>query len=99
MGRQTGNSAQTVQAATVGSFLESLDHPLRQEIEAVRRMIREAVPTAGEEIKWNAPSFYTSEHFATLHLRNRNCVQVVLHLGARPRAVGELKAAVADPHG
>lgn len=60
-------------------------------IDAIRAIIRRAVPAAREEVKWNAPSFATAEHFATFHLRAKEGVQLVLHLGARPRKDVDLR--------
>ena len=48
-------------------------------------MIVRAVPGVAESVKWNAPSFALSEHFATFHLRSKTGVQLVLHLGAKAR--------------
>lgn len=70
---------------TVEMFLASLDHPYKEEIIALRGIILEADPRIGEEIKWNAPSFRTSEHFATMHLRAKNGVQIIFHRGAKKR--------------
>lgn len=36
-----------------------------------------------ESIKWNAPSFAMTEHFATVKLRPVETVQVVFHTGAK----------------
>jgi hypothetical protein len=36
-----------------------------------------------EDVKWNAPSFYITEHFATFDLRSRDTVRVVFHTGAK----------------
>lgn len=58
-----------------------------------------AVPDVREGVKWNAPSFATTDHFATFHLRARAGVQVVLHLGAKPRQDAGLRNGVADPAG
>lgn len=71
--------------AEVEAFLGSLDHPLKPEIQAVRRIILGADPGIAEGIKWNAPSFRTTEWFATFHLRAKAGVQVILHLGAKAR--------------
>ncbi|MGN6790135.1 MAG: DUF1801 domain-containing protein [Rhodanobacteraceae bacterium] len=83
----------------VDTLLASLDHPCAAEIEVVRRIILAAVPCVRESVKWNAPSFATTEHFATFHLRTKSGIQVVLHLGAKPRPDSGLRAAVADPAG
>ena len=70
----------------VESFLASLDHPLKPEVLAVRQVILGADPSIAEGIKWNAPSFRTSEWFATFHLRAKAGIQVILHLGAKARS-------------
>ncbi len=56
----------------VETFLASLDHPFKQEILALRQIILDADPSIAEDIKWNAPSFRTSEYFATFHLRAKD---------------------------
>lgn len=86
-------------AATVAEFLAGLDHPFKEEILALRAIILGASPDIGESIKWNAPSFHTTEHFATFHLRARDGVQVVLHLGAKPRTDVPVRSEVRDPLG
>ncbi|MBJ6979251.1 DUF1801 domain-containing protein [Luteimonas sp. MC1895] len=84
-------------AATVQSFLAALDHPLKQEVVALRKVLLKADPKITEEVKWNAPSFKTSEHFATMHLRAKNSLQLILHLGARSKRTVP-RDAIADPH-
>ena len=84
-------------AATVQSFIAALDHPLKQEVVALRQVLLGADPKITEEIKWNAPSFRTSEHFATMHLRSKNSLQLILHLGARSKRTVPPDA-IADPH-
>jgi hypothetical protein len=73
-------------ADEVDAFLAALEHPRKDEIVALRRIILAADPNIAEGIKWNAPSFRTSDYFATVHLRTTNGVQVVLHRGAKKRA-------------
>jgi hypothetical protein len=80
---------------SVETFLASLDHPLKPEILALRQIILGADPSIVEGIKWNVPSFRTSEYFATMHLRAKDSVQVILHLGAKTRDTAGL--AIADP--
>ena len=84
---------------TVDAFLATLDHPHTDAIAAVRAIILGAAPGIGEGIKWNAPSFRTTEWFATFHLRTRDGVQLILHLGARVRDTAATGIAVDDPHG
>ena len=71
--------------AAVESFLAGLKHPLKKEIAAVREIILATDRSIGEGIKWNAPSFCTTEYFATVNLRSRDAVQLILHLGAKVR--------------
>jgi hypothetical protein len=80
----------------VGAFLAALEHPRKQEILALRAIILGADARIAESIKWNAPSFHTVEHFATFHLRAKEGVQVVLHLGAKPRPDAPVRAAIVD---
>ena len=83
---------------TVEAFLESLDHPRKAEILAIRRILLDASPAIGEGIKWNAPSFHTHEYFATFHLRPRDCVQLIFHRGAKVKD-GDVTGQVPDPAG
>ena len=77
--------------------MAALDHPRKAEIEAVRRVIRGADPRILEGIKWNSPSFRTREWFATTHLRAKQGIAVILHLGAKARA--EAAPEIDDPRG
>jgi hypothetical protein len=81
----------------VETFLAALDHPRKPEILAVREIILGADPRIGEGIKWNAPSFRTSEWFATFHLRAKEGVHVVLHFGAKKRDGFTPRSAISDP--
>lgn len=85
-------------AATVQDFIDALDHPLKAEIVALRQLLLRADPAISEQVKWNAPSFKTSEHFATMHLRAKDAVQLILHLGATSKRQVPT-AAIADPDG
>ncbi len=78
----------------IAALLDASTHPQRAVIDAVRALIARAVPVAVESIKWNAPSFATAEHFATFNLRARPGVQLVLHLGAKPRRDADMREAI-----
>ena len=82
----------------VAAFLRELDHPLKREIEAVRRIILGVSPAIREGIKWNAPSFRTTDYFATLNLRQGG-VWLILHTGAKVKASATKGVPVADPTG
>jgi hypothetical protein len=81
------------------ALLDRLRHPERRLIDALRRRIAAAAPRATESVKWNAPSFGMSEHFATLNLRAKRGIQLVLHLGARPRTDLDMRQLVDAPAG
>ena len=50
------------QPAKVDAYMQNLGHPLKDVVQALRQAILEADPAVGEEVKWNAPSFfYTGE--------------------------------------
>jgi hypothetical protein len=83
----------------VAALLAALKHPRDAEIRGVRAIILGADPRIREGVKWNAPSYFTTEHFATFHLRGKSAIQVVLHLGARGRPDARLRERVPDPSG
>jgi hypothetical protein len=75
----------------VDAFIASWDLPKKAEVETLRAIILGADPSIKEEIKWNAPSFFVSDHSATVRPRPLESVQVVFHTGAKvkdvPRAI------------
>lgn len=82
-------------SAAVNVFMSVLEHPHKATIEALRELILSTDPTIAEGIKWKLPSFRTSEYFATLHLRAKEGMGLVLHLGAKVRDVPSF--AIDDP--
>lgn len=83
--------------ASVDALMAALDHPLKRELESVRRAILAASPKIEDGVKWNAPSFHIGgAYFATLNLRAKDEVQVILHLGAKTRPDLE-PFTIADP--
>lgn len=83
--------------AAVDAFMKRLSHPLKAEIEVIRRTIRSAAPGIREGVKWKAPSFRTTEYFATTNLREKAGVGVILHLGAKVRALPAGGLEIEDP--
>ena len=88
----------TSSSTSVVDYIESLPDPLRLEVAELRRAILDAVPQAREEVKWNAPSFYLGDHFATLRLHGKVLLQLVLHLGAKSTATIP-RESIHDPSG
>ena len=69
-----------------GALLLTVSHPLHAEIVDVRSSLLGVDPRIAEAVKWNAPSYRTTEFFATFHLRSTDSVRMVLHTGAKRRA-------------
>ncbi|WP_224240332.1 DUF1801 domain-containing protein [Hyalangium gracile] len=81
------------------AFLRELDHPQKKEIEAVRQLILGISPEIREGIKWNAPSFQTTDHFATFNLRGKEGARLILHTGAKTKQTATTGMKIADPLG
>lgn len=95
--RIASESTGAAPTAEVDAFMKSLKHPHKPAIEAIRMLIRGADPAIVEGIKWSAPSFRTTEYFATTHLRAKDGVGVVFHLGAKVR--DKASVPIEDSHG
>ena len=85
--------------AAVDAFMSELVHPYKTEVEAMRREVLGAGPGIFEGIKWKSPSFRTHEYFATVNLREKNGIGLILHLGAKVKELGPSGIAVEDPEG
>lgn len=69
-------------------------------VDALRAIVLDADTRVEEGVKWNSPSFHIGgEHFATLRLGGKAGVQLVLHLGAKPRPDATVRESVPDPDG
>jgi len=94
-------SARQPKTDDVDEFMKKVDHPLKAALEMVRSIIRGASPAIAEGIKWNAPSFYVREYFATASINTRaktgECVQVIFHRGAKVKDNSTLGPAIRDP--
>jgi uncharacterized protein YdhG (YjbR/CyaY superfamily) len=83
----------------VAEFLRGLNHPLKKDIETVRKIILGVSPKIAEGIKWNSLSFRTSEFFATVNLRSKDRVQLVFHKGAKVKDNSTAGMQIKDPSG
>ncbi len=81
----------------VETFLAELDSGLKSEMLAIRQIILEVDPNIAEQIKWNVPSFCTTQHFATFHLRTKDSVGIIVHLGAKVRDTAVTGININDP--
>ena len=81
----------------VDEFMRTLEHPFKKEVEAIRASMLGVDRKIAEGIKWNAPSFRTSEYFATTNLREKKGIGIILHLGAKVRSLPSGKIVIDDP--
>lgn len=85
---------------TVTQFLDTLHHPYRAEIDALRRVILAADSRLHESVKWNAPSYAIGEMdcFTMRILPPKRQVQLIFHRGAKPQSP-PAERLIADPLG
>ena len=81
----------------VEAFMLQLEHPHKPAVELLRKLVLGVDPSVREGIKWNAPSFRTSEYFATTYLRSKTGIGLILHLGAKVREPADGGVAINDP--
>ncbi len=74
----------------VDEFFQKLRHPLKAEMEAVRKIICEASPKIVEDVKWGGPSFDYKEPMATFNPRVTAYVAIIFHKGELFREKSEL---------
>lgn len=81
----------------VDAFIDRLQHPAKALVVQLRAAVRGADPAIAEGVKWNAPSFRTGEYFATMNLRSKVGIALVLHFGAKVRQVAAGPGSIDDP--
>jgi hypothetical protein len=79
----------------VNAYMRDLKHPLADVVEALRQLILDTDPEIGEEVKWNAPTFFYSgemrpfdpkeykRHLIVFNLYQKNCIRLVFPSGAK----------------
>jgi hypothetical protein len=66
----------------VRSWLDELEHPLKDVILAVRRTFLEADQRISEMIKWRSPTFMYKGNLASIDPKAKRHVAVLFHRGA-----------------
>jgi hypothetical protein len=94
VGSETAEHARPSRA--VDDYLATLRHAHKEEIAAVRKVVMSADPSIHEGLKWNAPSFWHGDWFATFHLPAKGGLMLVIHRGAKVKAA-ESTQYVDDP--
>jgi hypothetical protein len=81
----------------VDAYLKKLKHPLLDVVEALRQIILGTDPEIGEEIKWNAPTFFYAgemkpsnpkeykRYLIVSNLYRKDCIRLVFPSGAKIR--------------
>lgn len=99
MSRARSAATKRAPSAAVDAFIAALEHPHADAVVALREAIRAADPRIGEGIRWNAPSFSLGDDFATMNLRRKRGIALILHFGAKKSAISETGVDIADPQG
>lgn len=63
----------------VNDWMRQLEHPLKAEIDTVRTIIKQSNSRIKERIKWNAPSYYSTEDIVTFNHRATQHVHLIFH--------------------
>ena len=79
--------------AEVTAWMKSLDHPLKDTILHLRKVILAADKRIGECIKWKSPTFTYKGNIASINPRSKKKVSLMFHRGAdipgkHPKLVG-----------
>src|SRR5271155_647002 len=93
------DSNRAAEVAAVADFLRKADHPLKPVLEAIRTTILAVDPKISEGIKWNGPSFFFKDYFATTGFRAKGFIHLVFHTGAKIKASATHGLEISDPTG
>lgn len=85
--------------AAVTAYLAALEHPLKAVVVAIRGAVLGADAGITEGIKWKSASFYCHGWFATVNVRGKGALVVVMHHGAGVRADATLRQSIEDAAG
>lgn len=82
------NSMKLSAQQQVVEYMDNLEHPLKKEIDEVRKIILSANNQLTEHIKWNAPSFvYKNEDRVTFNLHGKGYFRLIFHCGAKVKDI------------
>jgi hypothetical protein len=93
----------------VDDYLKKLKHPLVDVVKALRRIILNTDNEIGEEIKWNAPTFFYAgemgpfnpkeykRYIVVFNLYKKDCIRLIFPSGAKVKdSTGLLEGDYAD---
>lgn len=90
-------SGRTKPTGDAEALIDALPESQLGLVRALRTLVTALDERVTTDVKWNSPSFRTSDHFATLHLRNPKKVLVILHFGVAGKAPAGLRERIPDP--
>ena len=88
-------TTQASEPEKVDAYMADLKHPLKNVVTELRKIVLSADPSIGEEIKWNAPTFFYKGEMApfnpklykryliVFNLHKKDCIRLVFPSGAR----------------
>ena len=95
MSNATGLTTKPSEPDKVDAYMAKLDYPLKNVVQAIRELILSTDSEIGEEVKWNAPTFfYTGKmrpfnpkeykrYLIVFNLFQKDCLRLVFPSGAR----------------
>jgi len=95
MKAKKNDSTKPSEPGKVNAYMQKLDHPLKDVLEALRQVILSTDKEIGEEIKWNAPTFFYSgvmkpsdpkeykRYIVVSNVYQKNCIRLVFPSGGK----------------
>ncbi len=95
MKTKQSSSTKLSEPEKVEAYMHDLKHPLAEVVEALRQIILKTDSEIGEEIKWNAPTFFYAGEMApsnpkeykryivVFNLFKKDCIRLVFPSGAK----------------
>ena len=109
MAKLSGLVTKATESDNVDAYVASLKHPLVQVVKNLRRIILSVSNEIGEEIKWNAPTFFYAgpmkptnpkeyrRYIVVFNLVRTDCIRLVFPSGAKVKdSSGLLEGDYAD---
>ena len=109
MPKTTEMTTKPSQPGKVDAYMGKLKHPLAKVVEDLRQIILSTDKEIGEEIKWNAPTFFYAgemkptnpkeyrRYIVVFNLFKKDCIRLVFPSGAKVKdASGLLEGEYAD---
>jgi hypothetical protein len=102
MPKTTEMTTKPSQPGKVDAYMGKLKHPLAKVVEDLRQIILSTDKEIGEEIKWNAPTFFYAgemkptnpkeyrRYIVVFNLFKKDCIRLVFPSGAKVKDASEL---------